>query len=164
MSRIENLSDLLKENLKALYGSEKLQLDALPELVSKANDQQLKSALENHANFKKENIERIRLSFSILNELPTVEKNEVVESIIRQTSKTIKDTVKETITHNGIIDGVQQLNHYGIANYGTIAAQAKAIGLDNISQLLHRNLEQEKHTDSRLSGIAQERLYRNILV
>ena len=51
---------------------------------------------------------------------------------------------------------VQCINHFEIANYGTLIAYSDALGDREISKLLQKNLEEEKNTDRRLTKLAIE--------
>jgi ferritin-like metal-binding protein YciE len=54
-----------------------------------------------------------------------------------------------------IIAGLQRVEHYEIAAYGTMAALANACGEKEVARLMAETLEEEKETDSILSQLAE---------
>ncbi len=48
MKKIIDLKDLLKHEILDLYSAEEQIIDALPEMIEKANDARLKESLSNH--------------------------------------------------------------------------------------------------------------------
>jgi ferritin-like metal-binding protein YciE len=52
------------------------------------------------------------------------------------------------------------VEHYEIAQYGTLTAWARELGREDCAQLLHRTLEEEKATDQKLTQLAEARLNR----
>lgn len=55
----------------------------------------------------------------------------------------------------GIIASAQRVEHYEIAVYGSLATWAKQLGLEEDVQALLAILEEEKHTDERLSMLTK---------
>ena len=45
-----------------------------------------------------------------------------------------------------------------MARYGTMIAWAKSLGADDVAQLLHETLEEEKKADTTLNQLAQKSL------
>jgi ferritin-like metal-binding protein YciE len=57
-----------------------------------------------------------------------------------------------------IVAGLQRVEHYEIAAYGTMAALAKAAGQRDVARLLAETLKEEKETDAILTGLAERDL------
>jgi ferritin-like metal-binding protein YciE len=55
-----------------------------------------------------------------------------------------------------IVAGMQRIEHYEIAAYGTNVALAKALGEKQIADLLTETLEEEKQTDIKLTEVTQK--------
>jgi ferritin-like metal-binding protein YciE len=54
-----------------------------------------------------------------------------------------------------IVAGMQRIEHYEIAAYGTSIALAQAVGEEEVAALLTETLEEEKQTDLKLSEVTQ---------
>jgi ferritin-like metal-binding protein YciE len=155
MKQIKNLSELLVEDLRNLYAAEKTQVNALPTLTKNVHSQELRSELKNQADRKKTRVQNLEKAFSILNHKPVEEKNPVMSQIIDAGLNRIKNITETNISDAGVISTVQNANHYGIANYGTACAYARATGHDDVAKILHTILEEEKQADEHLSTISE---------
>ena len=67
----------------------------------------------------------------------------------------VMEEVEEgTVRDVGIVGTAQAVEHYEIARYGTLAAWAKQLQLDDVAELLLATLEEEKAADRLLSELA----------
>jgi ferritin-like metal-binding protein YciE len=57
-----------------------------------------------------------------------------------------------------LIGAGQKVEHYAIANYGTLAALAKQLGIRSALKLLLLTLAEEKSTDEKLSKLVQQKV------
>src|SRR6476646_7323773 len=55
-----------------------------------------------------------------------------------------------------IVAGMQRIEHYEIAAYGTDIALAEALGETEVADLLSQTLEEEKQTDIKLTEVTQK--------
>jgi ferritin-like metal-binding protein YciE len=55
-----------------------------------------------------------------------------------------------------IVAGMQRIEHYEIAAYGTDIALAEALGEQEVVNLLMATLEEEKQTDLKLTEVTQQ--------
>ena len=55
-----------------------------------------------------------------------------------------------------IVAGMQRIEHYEIAAYGTDVALAEALGEKEVVDLLSQTLEEEKQTDVKLTEVTQK--------
>ena len=66
----------------------------------------------------------------------------------------IKDTADKSVRDAGIIAAAQKIEHYEMAVYGTVRTFAEILGNEDATTLLNQTLEEEKHADAILTGIA----------
>ena len=57
-----------------------------------------------------------------------------------------------------IVAGMQRIEHYEIAAYGTDIALAKALGEEELAELLTLTLEEEKQTDVKLTDVTEQHI------
>jgi len=55
-----------------------------------------------------------------------------------------------------IIAGMQRIEHYEIAAYGTAIALGRALGEEEVADFLSETLQDEKQTDLKLTEVAQK--------
>jgi ferritin-like metal-binding protein YciE len=63
--------------------------------------------------------------------------------------------MRATSSTAGLISSGQAAEHYEIARYGTLVAWAKQLGKEDVANLLHETLEEEKAADDLLTSIAE---------
>ena len=79
-----------------------------------------------------------------------------MEGLLKEGESVIEDTEDGSATRDaGIIMASQKVEHYEIASYGTLCAWAKHLGQNEVLELLHETLEQEKTTDEKLTSLAE---------
>jgi ferritin-like metal-binding protein YciE len=54
-----------------------------------------------------------------------------------------------------LIGAAQHVEHYEIAGYGCVRTYAELLGLDKITSLLQKTLDEEAATDEKLSQLAR---------
>ncbi len=156
MKAISDLKDLMVEQLRDLYHGEN-ELDALlPKMIGSASEPRLKKILENYLFNNEGQVMRIRQGFELLY---TQKRGELCEAMIAMTKETedlIKRSVEPEVRDAGLITALQHIIHYQIAGYGAVCTYAKMLGFENVAAILHKNLDEEKSTDTKLAILAEE--------
>jgi ferritin-like metal-binding protein YciE len=156
MASIDSLRALLIEELKDIYDAENRLTKAIPKLVKKATNDQLKTALQDHLAQTEEHVSRIEQAFEQLDQSAKAKSCAGMKGIIEEGD----EHAGENYDHDGlrdaaIIGAAQRVEHYEIAAYGTVIAHARLLGLDEIASLLGETLEEEKAADEKLTAIAE---------
>lgn len=154
--KIQNLTELLADELKKMYSSEEQQFKALSDIAAKANARSLKSMIHAYAAIKEINLSRLKTSLKLLNETERTHSCKVVSGLIADCNETIGNAAEEHVADAGLIATLQQINHFNIANYGTASSYARTLKLEDIAQLVHRALEDEKRADEHLTRLAEK--------
>jgi ferritin-like metal-binding protein YciE len=149
------LHSLLVEEMRDLYHAERQLVRALPKLAKAASSPNLRQALESHLGETEQQVSRLEQAFETLGETPRAKTCPGMMGIVEEGSELIKENGKGPALDAGIIAGAQRAEHYEIAAYGTVMAWAKALGHDEIAQLLSTTLEEEKNADHKLSELAE---------
>jgi ferritin-like metal-binding protein YciE len=150
------LEEFFLQELKDIYGAEKLLTKTLPRLQKAATTEELKSALEEHLAVTQEQIARLEEVFELLERKPQAKKCEAMEGITKEGESVVKETENGSMTRDAaIIMAAQKAEHYEIATYGGLVQLAKTIGRDDIAEILALTLEEEKETDMLLTEIAE---------
>jgi ferritin-like metal-binding protein YciE len=150
----ENLQQLFLKELRDLYDAEGQITKALPKMIDGASYPELKSALQEHLDVTKLQIQRLDQIFQILGEKSTGESCKGMKGVISEGSEMMSDAKDPSTRDAGIISSAQRVEHYEIAGYGTARTYAHLLGQQQIAQLLQQTLDEEKQADNTLNKIA----------
>ncbi len=151
---MESLRDVLIEELRDLYDAEKQLVKALPKMAKAAGNEDLRTAFENHLEETKGHVQRLEQAFELLEEKAKSKPCEAMKGLIAEGSETMEEDFSEPLLDSAIICAAQKVEHYEIAGYGTVAAWSRALGLENVAELLEQTLEEEKAADEKLTEVA----------
>src|SRR5687768_2421582 len=168
MAQMVNLRDLLQHEIDDLYSAEEQIIDALPKMVEKATDAQLKKALNEHLQVTKRQKERLEKVKQLLEENNQEEKSEPgfleklfggskckgTEGLIKEGEKLMGENMESKVRDAAIIAAAQKIEHYEISGYGTARAYAMQLGLNEVEQLLTETLNEEYKADNDLTALA----------
>jgi ferritin-like metal-binding protein YciE len=153
---IENLQDLFVHELRDVLDAERQLLKALPKLAKAAESAELKAAFEEHASVTEEQIGRIKTIFKSLDMAARGKHCVGMEGLIAEGAELIKEEEPGVQLDAALICAAQKAEHYEISAYGSLAAYAKLLEMDEAVQLLETTLAEEKETDENLTAIASD--------
>lgn len=152
---IKTLDDLFVHTLRDIYYAEKQIEQALPKMIEKATDPQLKAGLKDHLAQTKGHIERVEEVF----EMHGVKAKEVtcpaIDGILEEADEVSGDVDDKQVLDAALIASAQAVEHYEITRYGTLIAWAKQLGRDDCAGVLAKNLKEEEATDKTLTQMAE---------
>ena len=151
---VKNLNDLFLETLKDVYYVEKKLTKALPKLMKKATEPELKQGLQDHLAETEEHVSRVEEIFTLINKPARAKRCEAIDGITSEADETLEEIEEDDTIDAGIISCAQAAEHYEIARYGTLAAWAKQLGLNDAAKILEQTLGEEKAADKKLSQLA----------
>lgn len=128
---IKTLDDLFVHQLQDIYYAENQIVKALPKMIAKASDPQLKRGFEKHLAETRNHVQRL--------------------------SGDIDD---KSVLDAGLVASAQAVEHYEITRYGTLIAWAKRLGRNDCASVLEQTLQEEKATDEALTHIAESQVNR----
>ena len=149
------LSDLFEDMLKDIYWAEKALLKAIPKMAKNATSEDLVQALESHLEETKGHVNRCEQIFELMGKTARAKKCEAMDGLIKEAQEIMESTEEGVVRDAGIIAAGQKVEHYEIASYGTMTAFAKILGEDEIAELLHLTLSEEKQADEKLTEVAE---------
>jgi ferritin-like metal-binding protein YciE len=155
---IKSLEDLYKHGLEDLYYAENEILKALPAMIDKASNAELKRGLQQHLHETEEQVHRLDQIFELHDEQAKGEKCPAIDGIIKKGEDLMEEVEDNGVLSIGIIAAAQAVEHYEISRYGTLIAWAKELGHNRDTALLVRSLNEEKATDKRLTALAEQRI------
>jgi len=153
------LHEFFLDELKDIYGAEKLIVKALPKMQEAATSPDLIQAFEDHLDVTQTQITRLEEIFDNLGEKADSKKCEAMKGILDEGEQVIKDTEDGTATRDvALIMAAQKVEHYEIATYGSLLQLAHTMGHTEVADLLAATLDEEKEADFKLSEIAENKI------
>jgi ferritin-like metal-binding protein YciE len=151
---IDNLQELFIEQLRDLYDGEEQITKALPKLIEKASNNDLKSALQEHLDVTHQQITRLDSIFQELGEKSSGETCKGMKGVLAEGDDLVSKGSDPAVTDASIITSCQRVEHYEMAGYGTVKTFARQLGLERVSQILNQILDEEKEADHKLTQLA----------
>lgn len=153
-ANLDNLRKLYIDQLQQLNSAETQITEALPKMIEKATDPQLKQALNTHLGETRGHVTRVKQILSQATGSDDSKKCKGIAALISEGEDVIKDAVDDAVRDAGIIAAAQKVEHYEMAAYGTVRTFAEILGEASHAALLEQTLQEEKHADSVLTGIS----------
>jgi ferritin-like metal-binding protein YciE len=145
---------LFEDGLKDIYWVEKTLTKAIPKMIKKASSEELISALEEHLEVTKRQVEGVEKVFDFIGKKPTAKKCVAMEGILQEGEEGMQET-EGMVRDAGIICSAQKVEHYEIASYGSLCAFANTLGMTDAANILKQILEEEKEADEKLTEVAE---------
>ena len=93
-----------------------------------------------------------------MNEEPTGETCAAMKGLISEGEDYVKAGGDDSVRDAGLIGAAQRVEHYEMADYGTVRALAKRLGENSAAQILQMTLEEEGAADKKLTAIAESQV------
>jgi ferritin-like metal-binding protein YciE len=151
----DSFDKLYVDQLRDVYNAEKQLTKALPKLVKAASNRELRSALEEHLEVTKRQVERLEEVFRGLGRPATGKTCKGMAGLIEEGQELLEEDFEGDVLDAGIIAAAQKVEHYEIATYGTLRTFAETKGDTKSARILQEILEEEKEADRRLTELAE---------
>jgi ferritin-like metal-binding protein YciE len=149
---MSTLRETFIETLKDTYDAEQQIIKALPKVVKKVENDELKQAVESHLEESKEHAKRLEQVFELFGEQAKAKKCAGMAGLIAEGEEAISGNESES----AIILALQKVEHYEIASYGALVSWAELLEEEEASDILEETLAEEKEADEKLNGIAED--------
>ena len=157
---IKNMDDLFVHTLRDIYYAEKQIVKALPDMIEKASDPQLKQGFQTHLRETENHVKRLEQVFQ-----PTGKKAQgvdcpAIDGILKEANEVAGEVEKKSVLDAALIAAAQAVEHYEMTRYGTLIAWAKELGRNDCVALLQQTLDEERATDRKLTAMAEGQVNR----
>jgi len=157
---IKKMDDLFVHTLRDIYYAEKQIVQALPEMVEKSTDPELKQGFRTHLGETKEHVKRLERVFQLHGKEAAGVNCPAIDGIIEETQDVAGDVEDKAVLDAALVAAAQAVEHYEITRYGSLIAWAKQLGRNDCAALLQQNLDEEKATDRKLTAMAERNVNR----
>jgi len=157
MADITTLQELYIDELKDLWSANHQMAKALKKIAKEATDSKLKDMLEDSQDGISKHIELLK---SLLEDQDEKLKKEHCKGMEGLVDEAIKHTIDEAPKSGPVLDAAiiaqyQRMTHYGITGFGTVAAFAKALKLDEHATKLEAAVKEMHRGDDLMSRLAE---------
>lgn len=170
MEKMNDLKALLAHEVQDLISVEDQIIEAMPAMIAKAQNGELKKALKQHLSVTEKQRTRLDEVQKLVNggaseenkgflsglfgAITGGEKCKGMEGIISEGEKIMRADMDVDVKDAAIIACAQKIEHYEICGYGTARAYAMELGLKEAESLLRQTLDEEYFADNLLTRLA----------
>lgn len=152
---IKTMDDLFVHTLRDIYYAENQIVKALPEMIDKASDPDLKMGFEKHLQETEMQIDRLEQVFKLHGVDVRGVDCPAIDGILEEADEVAGEVESDEVLDAALIAAGQAVEHYEITRYGTLIAWAKQLGRNDCASLLEQNLNEEVNADKALSALAK---------
>ena len=157
MSKITSLEELYADEMKDLWSANDQMAKALKKIAPHATDTKLQEMLATSQDGIAKHTELLK---TLIEEQGEKVKKEHCKGMEGLVTEAIKHTIDEAPKTGPVLDAAiiaqyQRMTHYGITGFGTVAAFAKALKLDEHSKKLEGAVKDMHRGDDLMSKLAE---------
>ena len=109
-----------------------------------AENEQLRTAFEEHLEQTKTHVERLEQVFSLVGKAALAEHCKGMEGLIEEGADLLEEDADAMVKDAALIGAAQKVEHYEISGYGTVCTLAEMIGQQEAAGILKQTLNEEK--------------------
>jgi len=155
--KIKNFRGLFETGLRYLHDcEEKLVEKGIPRMIEASSSSELHSAFEQHLEEMRTHVTRLERVFKLIGAEAKKEDNGIIDEITDAADDIISATEDGTpLRDAALILSGNEVEHYEMAAYGSLASFARQLGMPEAVGLLEQTLNDEKAADARLTEIGE---------
>jgi ferritin-like metal-binding protein YciE len=157
---IKTMNDLFVHTLRDIYYAEKQIVKALPDMIRKASDPQLKQGFQGHLRETENHVKRLEQVFEKIGEKAKGVDCPAIDGIIEEANEVAGEVDDKAVLDAALIAAAQAVEHYEMTRYGTLIAWANQLGRRDCVSLLQQTLDEEKAADKKLTAVAESHVNR----
>ena len=157
---IKTMDDLFVHTLRDMYYAENQIVKALPDMIEKASDPQLKQGFKSHLRETEGHVKRLDQVFRLHGAPAKGVDCPAIDGIIEEADDVAGEVDDTSVLDAALIAAAQAVEHYEISRYGSLIAWAKELGHTDSARLLKENLDEEKAADQKLTALAESKVNR----
>jgi ferritin-like metal-binding protein YciE len=157
---IKTMDDLFAHQLRDIYYAEKQIVKALPDMIKKTTDPQLKQGFQTHLRETENHVKRLDQVFDLIGKKAQGVDCPAIDGIIKEANEVAGEVDDKAVLDAALIAAAQAVEHYEMTRYGTLIAWAKQLGHNDVVSLLNQTLDEERATDKKLTAVAEGQVNR----
>jgi ferritin-like metal-binding protein YciE len=152
---IDTLHKLYVQQLELMLSAEQQIAEALPTMIEKSTDTQLKQAFQSHLQETVDHVTRLEDILEEETDEPKIVKAKAFSALIIEAEDLVRDATENVVRDVSLITAAQRVEHYEIAAYGALRTWAHILGKQAQAAVLDRITKEEGHADHLLTAIAE---------
>jgi ferritin-like metal-binding protein YciE len=156
--QVGGLKELLLEELRDLFDAERQLVKALPKMAKQATDVELETALRNHLEITRGQVQRLEQVFATMDTRPRSTPCRGMKGIVEEGREVMQEERDDAILDSAIAASGRKVEHYEMMGYETARSIAQQLGLRDAAQLLQQTLQEEILADRELAQISKRLL------
>ena len=154
---IRSPQDLLTYELETIEDAETKAAEALPEMA-KAADGQLRSMIDTRLKQGERVLKDVQKGLEKLDGRGRKTQNAAADGLIRETNRLLKEIEDPEMQKAVIIAGLQKLELYCIAAWGTVKAMAQLTGDSELANAMERAVREGYEWDEKMTQLAESKV------
>jgi ferritin-like metal-binding protein YciE len=155
---ISSLHQLLDYDAQKFTSAEVQLKNSLQEWISKAGSLKLKIVLQKYLDFVQQHIQKLEGFYEAEEIVSLSFTNRVIHAFIEETEEKLSNCSDTEIKDACLLACIQVINHFKISMYGTAAAFANTLGMEEQAAVFHEAEVKEKQIDDRLTQLAEHEI------
>src|ERR1700689_1171852 len=135
---IKTMDDLFVHTLRDIYYAEKQIVKALPDMVEKASDPQLKQGFQTHLRESENHVKRLEQVFKLTGKKAQGVDCPGIAGILKEANEVAGEVEKKSVLDAALIAAARAVEHYEMTRYGTLISWAKELGRNDCVALLQQ--------------------------
>lgn len=148
--------DIFATELKEIYSAERQLTRAIPKLARRIQNPRLKECLDTRRQQGERLLDELDEAFDELEITKSRPKNVAAEGLIEDINQHMEEIQDDKLIEPVLIAGVQKLEHYCIAAWGTAKSMGRLLGEERVIQTMDRVLEEGRDLDEQLTRLAED--------
>lgn len=143
--RLSTPQEAYNFKLGATLKMEQKVLDILESSIDEAQDEQVKTALRKHYGETKEHVANVERVFELFGWEVDTSPCPAIEGLDKEGKANAKKA-DDAIVDSVLLQGAVEIEHHEIGVYENLILNARAMGRDDVVQVLERNIANERQT------------------
>jgi len=158
MSAPKDLKDIYADEIKDLWSANDQMTKVVKVMADKAHDSKLKQALTKSVTDISKHADILKTLLSTAGEAVEKEHCKGMEGLVKEATKHVTADAPKPgeLLDIVILAQYQRMSHYGLAGFGTAAAYAKALGMDDHARKLSTIVSDIHKGDDYASKLAEK--------
>lgn len=143
---------------EAIHSAERQLSRALPRLAKQVSSERLREMLEQRREQGTVLIERIEDALEDMQSTKARQKNIAAEGLLEDLQQHMEEVEEDRLVDPLLLAGVQKIEHYCIAAWGTAKSMGRLLGEEKIVQTTEQVLDEGKEFDEQMTQLAEQEI------
>ena len=154
--KMRSIEDLMLNGLNYVLDFENKASGAASTMAQASTDPEVKQVFEQSAEKARQYAGRIQETFQKIGQAPEKRDNHIAQAMLTEVEEMIARTDASAVRDAALIIAANQMQHYRVACYGSLAHYADLIGKKDAAQGLKQNLDDSRGGDEKLTRIGEQ--------